>query len=1254
MKFKFFTILFYVIILFTASINAGNCTIDWGTLHQSIRGFGACSAWSSGTFPSALATFFFNTSGSNLGISMYRTRIPPDGTMTGEISMVQQALAINPSILVWAAPWSPPASMKNTDNVDTGVLLTADYQAYANYLTTYAKDFQTAAGVGLYAMSVQNEPDWPPGTYEGCTWSAQQLHDFILNNFGPAMASSNPNVKIMMPESFGDVLAMSDTTLNDSSAAQYVSVIGEHLYGLSGNEPKTPNAYALAVSLGKEYWETEFYNNSLSSYDATMTEGLNTAVQMHNALTIANFNAYHYWWFVSSGTDNGGLVPNGTTSSSGAPKTAFCFGQFSKFIRPGYVRMDSTVNPTSGVYVSAYQQASTGDFVIVAINTNSSTTSQSFTLNAMSVSSVTPWVTDANNSLIQQGAQAVSGNSFTYNLTASSVTTFIGVSGNITVSPTVTFTITQTPTPVCGVELDNFASCSTTNVWGAGWYDFADTGTTLTPSPLTLATTSSGSSGCSAQISGTQDSGGYAGLGTNLDSAGTTVNMTAYTGVQFYVKGDGGNYWFQATEPSVTDGDNFGYSFTAPTSWTLITISFSSLAQRGFGTKETFTQNQLEALQWMTTATGSFNLDIDGIVLISSACNSPTNTPNMTKTNTPTLTRTPTTALSPTTSYTPTFTITVTKSYTMTATYTTTVTSTSTLINTYTATYTPTLTQTMTNTSSRTNTMTITNTLSLTSTVTATPTLTVTSTYTTTFTCTFTSSNTAVNTFTATQTSTDTMLPSETFTNTSTLTLTATNTSTRTNTLTITQTLAATQSITPTFTGTSTETKTATPTDTNSPIVSITPTSTNIIFTWTITLTFTVSPTITQTYTPSPSLTNTSTPTITITRTYTLPPTASCTATPTYTETMTITCACLTNTVTPTFTAINTATLTDTPTCTSTGTPTITDTITFTDTPTNTPTRTLTNNVSITLTYTPTGTNSMTLTDTETPIVSATPTYTSTVYTWTITQTSTETPVITMTNTEINTATPTDTQVDTVTMTQTETEPSTPTATEQITQTSTNTLTVTETEIIMTATNTQTQEDTATFTQTQITSPSATIQNTSTNTVTTTQTEIPSLTITMTNTLLPTFTYTPIPSLTFTTVITAIPTVSSSQLPTATITGTSTQQIIISPTATQGPYKKPKPYPNPINPYRDPYLKIAYDLDKDTDSVTIKIYTVAYRLIMEYTFDKTGVQQILQQGIECPTGQLRNLSNGSYFYVIITKSGNKYTNSAVDKFIIIK
>jgi glucuronoarabinoxylan endo-1,4-beta-xylanase len=81
------------------------------------------------------------------------------------------------------------------------------------------------------------------------------------------------------------------------------------------------------------------------------------------------------------------------------------------------------------VYVTAFQNTSSGTLVIVAVNTNGSNTSQSFSVtNAPPFSALTPYVTSASLSLSAQAAVSPSANEFTYTLPAESVTTFVGSS----------------------------------------------------------------------------------------------------------------------------------------------------------------------------------------------------------------------------------------------------------------------------------------------------------------------------------------------------------------------------------------------------------------------------------------------------------------------------------------------------------------------------------------------------------------------------------------------------------------------------------------------------------------------------------------------------------------------------------------------------------------------------------------------------------------------------------------------------------
>ncbi len=893
---KKFLVFALLIIFIQNFIYAADCNIDWGVTYQTINGFGGSSAWSEwsecpcGTnsfLVNNAEQFFSETNG--IGLTIIRARIPPDQGQWGSTVAPLQA-ARDYGAKVMATAWTPPATWKSNgrvDNSDGGYLLPQYYQNYADYLTNYVKTLKNNYNIDLYAISPANEPDYQV-SYDGCSWTGAQLRDFIKNNLGPTFAANNITTKILVPESFKNDCSYADTILGDATARNYVFGIAQHFYGGGPTYCSSAGAY------NKEFWQTE--KSSFETYDATMTHGLATANWIHNCLVNANYNVFLYWWLASD-SNNEGL----RSVNNGVPKRFWVMGNFSKFIRPGFVRISCSANPTSGVYVSAYKDASTGDFAIVVINTNSSTISnQKFNLTAMSVTSVTPYLTDSSNDLVKQSSVSVSGNSFTYNLPARSVITFVGVSGNVTVSPTETWTITLTPTPVTGVLLDDFEDCDGTNNWGGSWYTYNDNNSTLSPNPF--STTSGGVDGstiCSVQVTGNIASGGYGGLGTNLNSGETAVDLTSYAGIEFYVRGDGGTYWIQFTQPSITNGDFYGVTFTAPSNWTKVQVFFetSGLNQRGWGASMPFTQNEIIAIQWTNYSSGALNFQIDDVKLISSQPYTATPTNTYTRTNTATQTRTNTLTNTPTDTNTTIFTNTLTLTPTFTRTSTSTATNTNTPTDTFTAIWTFTMTSINTQTATNTQTFIITNTATQTRTNTNTIISTDTETLTQTFTRTFTSS--PINTFTMTSTNTQTATNTQTFVIINTATETGTNTPTNlqtntntiipTNTETPTQTFTNTRTITETYIITNTET----PTPTNTQVQSNTNTATETAtltptFTFTLLPTFTSTSTSTNTVIPSASYTNTLTNTSTSTNTFTSTLSETPANTNTSTKTMTV------------------------------------------------------------------------------------------------------------------------------------------------------------------------------------------------------------------------------------------------------------------------------------------------------------------------------------------------------------------------------
>ena len=380
-----------------AHSTAAPVQIDATATQQIIRGFGGATVFLPTTplTDGDLDTLFGNGPG-QIGLTLLRIRVASDTAWrTLELSNAIGARARGANVI--ATPWSPPAAMKSNNSLIGGALNAPAYADYATYLNDFAT-YMAANGAPLYAISIQNEPDID-ATYESCVWTPVQMLAFCRNNAGAITTT-----KVITPESFQFRQVMSDSTLDDETAAANIDFIGGHIYG-GGLAP-----YPLAVAKGKEVWMTEHLDLSTDWAGA-----LATAKEIHDCLATANFSAY-FWWYLRRF-----YGPLGEDSL--VTKRGYVMAQFSKFIRPGFVRVNATANPATGLYVSAFKREK---LVIVAINQGTAATTQAFSISNGALNTATPWLTSSTASLEAQPVIPVSGGAFTAMLPAESVTTFVG------------------------------------------------------------------------------------------------------------------------------------------------------------------------------------------------------------------------------------------------------------------------------------------------------------------------------------------------------------------------------------------------------------------------------------------------------------------------------------------------------------------------------------------------------------------------------------------------------------------------------------------------------------------------------------------------------------------------------------------------------------------------------------------------------------------------------------------------------------
>jgi glucuronoarabinoxylan endo-1,4-beta-xylanase len=358
--------------------------VSLGTSAQVMDGFGASEAWVD-FLTDAQADLFFSTT-TGIGLSILRLGIAPSGGLLSENwENARKALARNPSLRIWATPWSPPALAKKSKSPKSGSIDPAAYPSWAATLAGFVATAK-ANGVIVGAISPQNEPDYDThGSYEMCLYDRNQLTGFV-KVLGPILAALDPPVQLVVPEPshWANLWSGSDymgALMADTEAATYVRVVATHQYD-APDPPWHP------LPPGKPLWQTESADQG--KFDPSIGNAVMIATWIHNAIVDAGVSAWHYWWLIGQNSTNMGLI--GRNEDGTLTKRVYAMGNFSRFVRPGWVRVQAT-GKEDGLLVSAYKDPSGGSFAIVAVNTTGATVSASFRVEGPPFSSVAPYVT---------------------------------------------------------------------------------------------------------------------------------------------------------------------------------------------------------------------------------------------------------------------------------------------------------------------------------------------------------------------------------------------------------------------------------------------------------------------------------------------------------------------------------------------------------------------------------------------------------------------------------------------------------------------------------------------------------------------------------------------------------------------------------------------------------------------------------------------------------------------------------------------
>lgn len=316
------------------------------------------------------------------------------------VPVLKQIIGIAPNVRIMGSPWSAPAWMKTNGSLKGGKLKPEAYDVYARYFVKYIQAF-AAEGIAIAAVTPQNEPLYFTANYPCMEMQAADQADFIANHLGPAFAQAGIETDIIVYDHNWDNTQYAISILNDPVAAAYVAGSAFHAY--AGNVSAMSVVHAAHPDKG-------LYFTEISGGEWATDFGDNLQWNMMNIFigTTRNWSKNALLWNLAL-DENHGPKNNGcqdcrgvvTIHSSNGTVTRnveyYAIGHFSKFIRPGAVRIASEAAGAPDLHHVAFLDANENRILVVS---NAATTPATFVVRC-------------------------EGGQFTYSLPAKSVATIV-------------------------------------------------------------------------------------------------------------------------------------------------------------------------------------------------------------------------------------------------------------------------------------------------------------------------------------------------------------------------------------------------------------------------------------------------------------------------------------------------------------------------------------------------------------------------------------------------------------------------------------------------------------------------------------------------------------------------------------------------------------------------------------------------------------------------------------------------------------
>jgi len=276
------------------------------------------------------------------------------------IPLIKRAIkAAGGKLPMLVTPWSPPAWMKDNNNVlHGGKLLDIYNQTWANHFVKFINIYEKV-GIPIWGVSSQNEP-MATQKWESCVFKAKEEADFIKTYLGPTLEKNKlQDVKIIAWDHNRDLIYQrASTIMNDPEAAKYVWGFGFHWYETwSGGDMQFDNLRLVHEAFPDKH--LIFTEGCVEKYNPKQVRDWRLG-ERYGYSMINDFNAGTVAWIDWNILldENGG--PNHVGNFCFSPVHAntktgkliytnsyYYIGHFSKFVKPGAKRIACSSNRSS-------------------------------------------------------------------------------------------------------------------------------------------------------------------------------------------------------------------------------------------------------------------------------------------------------------------------------------------------------------------------------------------------------------------------------------------------------------------------------------------------------------------------------------------------------------------------------------------------------------------------------------------------------------------------------------------------------------------------------------------------------------------------------------------------------------------------------------------------------------------------------------------------------------------------------------------